>query len=175
MMAAAKIITQSDVGSYYEFNGLTDMDGSSSASAGTNILIVDLKSKLHTVNSFVPVFSTAWNNANSASSTPQKISLSSQSVTGSTGLIEIAAVVTKTSGATSFPDVSLASQDGFNTLFIDGVVNSNDTSANGTAAGLLKYRFIKSGQQLPSYNQPTFTCGAGSYSCGGYAAIRIGG
>ncbi|CAB4177658.1 hypothetical protein UFOVP1344_40 [uncultured Caudovirales phage] len=175
MNAAAKVITRDDIGSYYETNGTTDFDGTSGTSAGTNILVIDVKTKLTTGRNFVPIFATAWNNEKSPSSTPQKIPLAEGNVTKSTGIIEIAAVVTKVTGSTgNLATVSLASETGVKTETIDGVVNSTNTSSNGRAVGTLKYRFINNSSAV-SYNQPTFTDASGSYSCGGYAAIRIGG
>lgn len=175
MNAAAKVITKDDVGSYYETDG-ADFVGASGTSAGTNILVIDVKTKLTTDRNFTPIFATAWNNEKSPNSIPQKIPFAVGNVTkNSTGVIEIAAVVTKFTGSTgNLATVSLASETGVKTEIIDGVVNSSNTSDNGRAIGTLKYRFIKNSSSV-LYNQPTFTDVSGSYSCGGYAAIRIGG
>jgi len=174
VMAATKLITQSDVGGYYEVVNPEDFSGSSSCTAASDLLIIDVKAKNNQMQSPQVICRTGWNAEYSGSTTPGKVSMNASSTTNSTGVLEIAAVVRKHQSGYGLPTVSLASENGFVSKRIDSVVESSDTSDNGLAEGTLKYRFINNVSNS-YYNQPTFNANGNTSACGGYAAIRIGG
>lgn len=179
MIAATKVITVDDVGGYYEFQNAvantSDVYGVSSCAMATNLLVIDVKAKANQMQNPVPICSASWSSEKSLSASPARIARSSASVSGSTGLIEVAAITYKATGADmTNPSISFADSSRMKILPINSVVPSSNTSANGFAKGKVYYRFSRNAVGS-YYNQPTFNADGNQYSCGGYAAIRIGG
>lgn len=176
LMAATKLITRDDVATpYYEVNSTTDFVGSNSCAAASNLFILDVKAKNDAMQSPQVICRTGWNQEKSNATSPQRIYQNALSATNSTGVFEIAAAVGKrTTSVQTMPTVSLGDENGIKSQPIDSVADSANTSTNGAANGVIKYRFIRNASNS-YYNQPTFNSNGNTYSCGGYAAIRIGG
>lgn len=176
IIASAKMITQSDVGSYYLHNNTADIDANNT-SVATGLIIVDVNNKVSINPTPIVSVRSAWvsiptNGTPVPSPVAKAVSSSNQS--GPSAAIEIAAVTSKvTSPAQDLATVSLSNETGFKFLRLNGVVNSASTSNNGRTEGLIKYRVLR---HVPAtyYNQPTWSNPGNLYACGGYAVVKIG-
>ena len=177
IIASAKMITQSDVGSYYLHNNTVDIDANNT-SVATGLIIVDVNNKVSINPTPIVSVRSAWmGNPASGTAVPSPVAkaVSSSNQSGPSAAIEIAAVTSKiTSTPAQDPaTVSLSNETGFKFLRLNGVVNSASTSSNGRTEGLIKYRVLR---HVPAtyYNQPTWSNPGNLYACGGYAVVKIG-